>query len=407
MEKFYFMRAMVTFITIVLILVITVIVFVIGGFWFGLPTLILLTEEFFRRSIYDLPANPPTKAIPMVWGKFIEAEIPPGPETNLPTVENNEKILLDPGWYFIPFRGSIFLDLQEITGKEIAIRFVTKEVIPRDRSEVAAPVAIYIAVDPHNPAQVFIVSGSNNASLDPQSTVKVSVEDPEFKEVAKRLQEQVDQLLRKWIVSPHKGPQSMDQARQMSDEAINEILESLLAHDVQRIHPEIPTEIILAFFGKHRQLTPQEKRWQRTLEELSPEDLEKLHKVTQERFDLIQEMRNGNQHYPLHGLGIVIRRMVVGNMEPTDETKIAVADVASARFFAEKQAILTKSVEAEANTYKNIPGVKDPLEQTLLRRDITHKETKVSRIETSPELTGVIEKLGTMLIEAITKKGGK
>jgi len=92
----------------------------------------------------------------------------------------------------------------------------------------------------------------------------------------------------------------------------------------------------------------------------------------------------GNQSYPINGLGVVIRTHDRGNMEPTDETKAAVAKVAAAGFFAEEQTILAKSVKDEADSYKDISGVKDPLEQALLRRGITHKETNVRRVETSP-----------------------
>jgi len=137
------------------------------------------------------------------------------------------------------------MDLRELTGEEIAIRFTTKEVVPGDRSEVAAPVSIYIAVDPQNPVQVFIVGGLG--------------------EVAKRIEEQVDQLLRKWIVSSTEGPQTMNQAREMNEETIIKILEGLLASDVKRIHPEIPTEVIIGYFKGRTPLSPQEKQWDETL----------------------------------------------------------------------------------------------------------------------------------------------
>jgi hypothetical protein len=369
------MRVLITSIVIILIVTVTCIVSATAGIWFGAGIFILLLEEFLRRSIYDVPADPPTKAIPMVWGKFID----PVPK---------ESTLLNAGWYFIPLKGSPLLDIREITGEEIAIRFTTKEVVPGDRSEVAAPVSVYVAVDPQNPVQVFIIGG--------------------LEEVAKRIEEQVDQLLRKWIVSSTEGPQTMNQAREMNEETINRVLEGLLAYDVKRIHPEIPTEVVVGYFKGRLPTTPQEQQWKETFEKLTEGEKEELRKSAEERFDLIKKMRDGNQSYPLHSMGVVVRRMVVGNMEPTDETKIAVAKVAAARFFAEEQTILAESVKAEAASYTGIPGVGDPLEQTLLRRNITHKETKVSRLETSPDLTGVIKELGGKLVEgivsAMTKK---
>ena len=369
MAQFNIARTLVALAIIILIFAIAYIVFLVGGFWFGTGTLILLLEEFIRRNIWNIPAVPPTKAVPMVLGKLIN-------------------VLLNAGWYFIPLKGSPFLDIQEITGEEIAIRFVTKDVVPGDRSEVEAPVSVYIAVDPQNPVQVFVVGG--------------------LEEVAKRIEEQVDQFFRKWIVSPSKGPQTMNEARQMSDEVINEILENLLAYDVKRIHPEIPTEVIMGYFSG-RPLNPQEEKWEKELDKLSPDDLKKMRDAAEERFDLIQKIRDGDQSYSLHSMGVVIRRMVVGNMEPTDETKKAVANVAAAKFFAEEQAILAKSVKEEADSYTNIS--KNPLEHTLLRRKITSKTTNVQSFETSPELTNVIKELGFELIKRIlpdtkTKEGG-
>ena len=132
-----------------------------------------------------------------------------------------------------------------------------------------------------------------------------------------------------------------------------------------------------------------------------------LHNAAQERSLLIKKMRNGNQSYPLRGLGIVVRRMVVGNIEPTDKTKEAVAAVAAATFFAEEQKILATSVKEEAVSYADIPGVRDPLEQALLRRKITQKKTDVSRIELSPELTEIIGSLGGQLIGSVVERINK
>jgi hypothetical protein len=147
-----------------------------------------------------------------------------------------------------------------------------------------------------------------------------------------------------------------------------------------------------------RVLSPQEKEWETALLNLTDNERRAIRESAQDRFNLIQSMRNGNQSYPLHGLGMVVRQMVVGNVEPTGETKKAVDKVAAARFNAEEQGIRRDSVKDEAAIYAEIPGVKDPLDQTFIRRGITTKDTRVTRVETSDELTAVLKGLAGLLI---------
>lgn len=318
---------------------------------------------FLWSSLYYIRADPPEKAIPMVNGKYVNQ-------------------LVGPKWILIPLKGPLLLDYKIVDAKEFALEFEVKEVLP-DRTEIVIPISIYFSIDPHNPVQTIIIGGIG--------------------QVGPRLQKQVDSLLRRWILSTQRGPQDFDQARQMSEEAVNQILESLTGDDIHRIPSEIPSEALIGFLFKARPLSLKEQEWKTKFDALTESEKNEIRLAAKERLDEINQLRNGKSVFALHSMGIVVKRLVAGNIEPSPTTKIATDKVAAAKFDAEAQSIQAESVRKEAAAYTGVDS-KDALRWTLVRRGAIKEDVDVNRIEASNEIIEAAKGLAGQIIEAIVGK---
>jgi len=340
--------------------------------WVGLEVFALLTGLFIWHGFYYIPIDPPTNIIPTVAG-----------------VPVNQ--LKEWGWIWCPLRSDLTIGFISMTGEELASRFSTSEMVPGDRAVVVVPIKVYYRIDPENPAQILIVGG--------------------FPEVERRLNEQIGEVLRRWIVSKEKGPHNLDQARQMGDEAINEILENLIKGDVLRIPSEIPSEALMGFY-KNRSLNPKEQEWKSKVFDKYPADKQdELNVAMGKRLKFINAVRNGDQSFPLHALGIVIKRLVVDNLEPDSDTKATLAGVFKAEADAEAQKITAASIVKEAKKYAKAGIAKstDPLQATLIKRKLTTQDINVTRVELDLSTQNLIETVLGPISKSLANKisGGK
>lgn len=336
-----------------------------GSIWLFAGLFLLSFGAFLGGSLYYIDVRVPQKAIPMVRGRLVNR-------------------LVD-GWLFVAFKGLFFLDYILVTGLDFAKRFDTIEIVPGDRTEIIAPVEVYAMIDPENPIPIIRMGGIDEA--------------------ARRLQEQIVQRVRGWLCSKDEGPQDMDQARQMGDEAILAILQKLSKDDVGRIHHKIPNEAIVGF-KKGRPLSEKEKELKAEFDELSEDERQDLFRGAEELLEFVEKARNGEGHFRIIALGLIVTRLGVDNIEPTAESKESVLKVNAARRDAEVQAIQAASVAAEANSYAAIKGgVKiDPVQTTLIRRGIVKKDIQVKEYDLSPNVTTAVRTLGNPLITALASR---
>ena len=275
------------------------------------------------------------------------------------------------------------------------MRIKNPQSLSRRRTTIVIPSHLFYSIDPENPIQVFLVGGIDKA--------------------AKRLLELVDKTLREWVTAPQKGPQklesselTLDRARQMSNEAINEILESLVNNDLTQIPSEIPTEALLGHF-EGRPLSPKETEWIAQYEKKSDTEKAEIKIAAEKRLAEIAAVRNGDMAFAVSSVGLVVRQMVVDNIEPDKLTADQITKVAAERFAAEQRKIRTESLVEQANRFKTVTEDLDPLQAALIEEGTITQTNQVTKFELSPALTqiadGLAKTLGTAIADRIS--GGK
>lgn len=364
-ESFYRLRRELTAATMVAITVLSFAVGItLGDPRPAIALMVLTSGIFFWRSLYDLSADPVRKAIPMVNGILTDS-------------------LVGPGWFFCPWKGLLLLDYDEQPGGDFTTDFDVIEMVPGDQSMIDVPNNIYTLIDPENPHPIIAIGGVDMA--------------------LKRLQEQLTQYQRDWLCSEAEGPQDLNDARRMGDEAILMILGKLLGDEVKRLHPTITNEAIVGFL-KGRPLTKVEKALKVEFDKLLPEEQKKLLEDAEENLiKLIDQTRSGQRIFRLPNLGLILARFGIGNIEATEETKESVARLNAAKFDALVEATNAASVRTQAklNVEAGIVNTKDALQQELIRRKIVPEDIKVTRLETSPEILQTIEALPGLIIGGI------
>jgi hypothetical protein len=354
----------------------------------------VLAGIFLSKSIGEVQANPPQKGIPMLFGRLINH-------------------LLPAGWYALPFRGKIFVDIVPVPGEEMSINW-NIDIRTPDSHYNRIPFFIYFRVDDENPVQ-FIIAGNKD-------------------EVMKKIQSQIEEIVREWITSPNKGPKTWRQARQATEETLNTVLKSLFARDMDRINKidtEIPTEILFKYFNppaslEGKDLTEfQEKMepWRAALANLqSRPDFANIRDAVQRRREIILKARNGqmaagdiNFRAVIAGMGVLVTRIGLSNIEPTGKTADGVDEVALATLTQEKETInaATTAIQGaqfvdEVKKMTDILG--DPKEArraVSVRRKFTEEKVAENQVSLSPDLTAAIKEISMAAINLLAgRKGG-
>lgn len=329
---------------------------------------------FIAHGIVEVPIDPPTKAMPIFRQK--------------PVLR-----LLPPGWYFLPLKGDFFFNFILVNGEEIDLSW---EVIIRapDYCYINIPFFLYYFIDQENPLQ-YLIAGQ-------RATIE------------KKLKQQIEEILREWITSPSKGPQNWMEARQAAEETVNAVLEILFDRDLARVNPissEIPTEILFKCFDPQRKLSAAEKKaWKPKLDALTDTERRKLEGAVTRRHDIIKRARNGNLtefRAVFAGMGVVISRIGLSNIEPIGKTADGVDEVVQAGFDKEK-------VEKDATAFREAVGklkdvlgdAKEAREAESVRRGFTKEEIKENQFSLGPEMTQAAERVALAAIDALSKRGG-
>lgn len=327
MFQFEMMRWLLIGATIGVILLVSLYITAVSNFWFGLVgfggAAVVLFMYF---SIHTFSANPATKWIPQVMGVYV----------------NRLK-----GWgpALLPWTGPLTINATPMPGGIMHKDLDPKEMIPDDRVTVVIPTHMIYEVDDENPVQVILLGGIEKA--------------------ADLLQEYLEKLIRLWITHPDKGPQALglgvnetkmtlDQVRGMSNEVTNHILEELAKDDIAVIHSDVPTEILIKYFGTKQQFWPREKEWVDKIEKMSATEKAQLRTEVQERMQDIEAIRNGKKPIRVQSVGLIVRRLIVGDIEADGPSAEAVAEVAQENFRAEKNMIKARNLRDQINVLKDV-----------------------------------------------------
>ncbi len=322
---------------------------------------------FISQGLAEIPASPANKGILMTGGKL-------------------ENKLLPPGWYFLPLRSKLSFEIVLVPGIEVALRFPV-EIRTPDSHDINIPFFIYFIVDPRNP-KAFIDAG-------------------DMDEVKKKIQDQIEEILREWITSPNKGPQTWREARKATEETANIILEMMFHANFPRISEEFPTEILFKYFDE-RLTKDDEKKWGERLNNLNETERERLKIVLVKRIQDIEEIKTGRQSLSLclDMLGVRVTRIGLSNIEPIGATADGVNKVALAQLNADAAKIDAGNFQEEVGDLKEILGdAKEARKAASVRRGITKEEIKESQFSLSPDMTKVAEGVALELIRTFAKKG--
>ena len=375
-ELFNAIRFLLTAIPLVLMTAISAYISFVTNFWFGLSFLLVVGALFAWDSIVIFPDEPPTKWMPEVFGVSVN-------------------ILKPWGLAWIPLRSSYTIGYTTMPGGIMHADLDPKVLIPGDRTTIIIPTHLFFSVDPENPMQVFLVGGLDNAKL--------------------RLLELIGKLLRQWVTSPQKGPEklsdtelTLDRARQMSNEAINEILESLVNDDITQIPSGIPTEALLGYF-EGRPLSPWEQRCIDDYGKKSEDEKTEIKTATQKRLSEITAVRNGEKTFAVNSVGLIVRQMIVDNIKPDEPTAAFISKVAEEHFAAEQRKIRTESFAQQAERLASVTKDMDPLQAGLIIEGKTDQKIQVNKLEFSPAITTILDGIAKPIANAVASRisGGK
>ena len=359
--------------TMVSIFVVSIAFTIFGNAWFGFTAFCALTIWFVAASIYTFPSDPPTKWIPLVMGDYVEGK------------------LMWWGPTLLPWRSSLTIDAAPLPGGIMHVDLEPKEMIPADRVTVVIPVHLFYEVDERNAVQVIRLGGVAKA--------------------AELLQEYVGKALRQWITHPEKGPektgdakQTLDWVRGMTNEATNHLLEELAKDDVSVVHSDIPIEALMGIFTG-RQLWPREEKWKKEVEALSDREREDLRAKVMERMDDIKAIREGTRKpITITSAGLMIRQMVVENIEPDGPSAAYAAKVAEAHFGKEVKLIEAKALAEQAAIIKPGTTAMDPTQAALILQGKIEQKINVTKLDASDPVVKMMSGLGGALIGAILNR---
>ena len=224
---------------------------------------------------------------------------------------------LSPGFWFLPGPSLLFGWLAA-SGKDVSLPILDpdnpekKELVietPKDKVGVRFPVTVMYSFDPSNPLPyVMRLEGKEN--------------------VETHLSRIAIQALRTWVRSRNYGPQRYEDAMAAGIVALNVIFKALVGNNLKRIPSDIPTEILLNYFSSPKQPPSEQeeiaygKNWgilEQRIKNLGDDGRAKLESAVKERLAILVQIQRGEASFPVKSLGIVIKAITLGDIEPVGE----------------------------------------------------------------------------------------
>ncbi len=374
------LRIAVTASILVAILVLAIVVGIAGNALVGLIAFIGLVVAFVGQGIENIPANPPTKAMPMFWGKFTGGD-------------SGE--LIGPGLTFFPFRGFLF-GYTLIDARQINFTVTLDERTP-DNGEVHVEPFFSYAVDPKRPL-AFLTAGDQGG-------------------VEQKFGERVSRALREWISSRSEGPQTWQEARQSNGLALDTIIENLFPGRLPKIvKPTTLPKVLIGitdaalmkyFTGKPPLYDPNNKNfkpgkddeaWKEALDRMeseNPDMWDELRRTVQERLNVTNKAKEGGVNWPIADLGIVVFLTNLGSIDPVSKTAEAADEVAQARQdleVKELRAIAYRTQIAEMKKILDDPRIST--DAVAIQWGIVKKRINETQIRLAPDIINAIEEIG-------------
>lgn len=345
---------------------------IVGGLFF-------LISAIFLQALRKISADPPHKGVRTIWGKRTDKTV-------------------DEGWGFFPlfpwWHGYI---ITNITKKNMDLE--PQKVRTPDEAELAIPVSITFTPDSSYLIEYFNSGG--------EVGVKTILSDI------------IKENLREWAIAEDEGPQTYKEAMSSQEEATAILLKAIMGDKLEPIPSSVPTSILLKYFNEPQKKPTESqakewgKNWEKITEKLNQEfpdsnNFEKFKVAVKGRREEIRNARRGNGKYQKLELGIILNRLNLGEIKPIGKLAEAM----------ELQVKEQREMEAEKTELKHVSDrVKElttlgfsneqSLEIIQTERGKVVKTITESKWNVSQETRNMIEKVGSNLVAAILKKGGK
>lgn len=250
-------------------------------------------------------------------------------------------------WFYPWFYGFIEVDISKKNPD-----FKPQKVMTPDKAEIEIPLSITYTPDPANIIN-FLNSGK-----------EAGVEDI--------LNDIVQQKLREWAIATEEGPQTWEEAMAAKDDAIWLLSKAILGEELPTIvkndgmSSEVPSTFWRQYFFTSFKNEPEQKedekneryerrkkeweKWKKKIETEIQESGDKgkgIREQIEKRKNEVEEIRRGNGCKPIKHLGIILKRLNLGEFK-------LVGDVANAVGLKAKEERETLAEEVEINNFNNL-----------------------------------------------------
>lgn len=369
-------RVTATFLFFLFVLSISLVIAFSTNLYLGFAVFVASLGLFFLQGLHELRADPPTRGILTLLRKALNA-----------TVRS--------GWRFFPLRGLLFGYI-EVSAQKVEQKIVDPEtqkppvIKTPDGVDNDMPIVVEWEFDPRNPLP-YLESGKEEG-------------------VRAILNVIVVERAREYLTLKGEGPQTYKEVRENGEEAVGIFLKAILGDELPRVPSDIPTAILLNYFrATPKQPSESEaKIWgenwsvvQGKLSKLSIPDLTTLIEAVEARRAAIAKVRQGSAAFAKTDLGIIIKRISLGNIEPVGEVATAANEIALAELRREAEAIQLQHVRDQIGEFQG-EGInlkpEDAAKLVETERNKIKREVRENEFTLSPLLVAALERVAMAVI---------
>lgn len=254
--------------------------------YYFVAIVVFLVGAFVLQGLRRITANPPHVALVTFLGKRIEK-------------------VKQEGWRFFPIHPYLYSFI-EIPVQKVDHDLKSQLVKTPDLADVEIPISLTWTPDYKNEPGLLITYLNSGGETG----------------VKNILENIVKERLREWAFSDVEGPQNWKEAQAAQESAVAILLKAIIGDALDHIPSSIPTSILLKYFSHPRKpLTLSEKeKWGENFEKmeeiLKNENRDEIERAVNKRREEIIKVRQGNGHFQLQQLGIVINRLNIGEIKP-------------------------------------------------------------------------------------------
>ncbi len=295
--------------TILGLLAVSVFSFLIGKITFGA---LLLTIFFVigLMSVKKIPNNPPHKGVVVILGKR-------------KNIYKKKYIYKNEGWHFL----FPLFDIYNIIPVDVTKKnkdFPPETVRTPDLAVLQIPISLTWIPDKNHLVE-YLDSGGENG-------------------VWEIIQDVVKERVRAWAINNQEGPQDFEEALGAREEAVEVLIKAVSGKELKTIDSVVPTPILFKYFNNPPESPTKSqarmwgKNWEKVKQVLQGEDVAKIKEEVDKRKEAVKEIQRGNGSQPLPNLGIVLKRLNIGDIEIKKGTDLERASEQSAKEKKEAEA---------------------------------------------------------------------